>query len=270
MAGIRPLNKALLDTDVLSEIGKAKDPTVAANAKIYRRSFGHYTLSTVTVMEVVSGFQRTQAAGRLLGAHKARRADGRPGQRLGRPAGRGGPQRRLLGGRALAGPVDRLGQAPVDDQRLAVLADDDVGRLEVAMQHAPAVRVRDGVADVEEAAEQLAQGQGPLACGRARAPGRVVSSACWRTWARTSSSSRECLSAARAPWPARIAPRGLSFSNTHAFMPAIRASRPMKSICSARMPNRRLRSASRCTMACPGDQDQPSGTEDAGDAGGPS
>jgi tRNA(fMet)-specific endonuclease VapC len=59
------LNKALLDTDILSEIGKAKDATVDANAKTYRRSFGHYTLSTVSVMEVVNGFQKTQATSRL-------------------------------------------------------------------------------------------------------------------------------------------------------------------------------------------------------------
>ena len=59
------MNKALLDTDILSEIGKAKDATVAAHAKTYRRSFAHYTISTVTVMEIVSGFQRTQAAARL-------------------------------------------------------------------------------------------------------------------------------------------------------------------------------------------------------------
>lgn len=59
------MNKALIDTDILSEIGKAKNATVAANAKTYRRSFGHYTFSTVTVMEIVSGFQRTQATGRL-------------------------------------------------------------------------------------------------------------------------------------------------------------------------------------------------------------
>jgi predicted nucleic acid-binding protein len=59
------LNKALLDTDILSEIGKAKDPIVANNAKTYHRSFGHYTLSTVSVMEIVRGFQRTQAAARL-------------------------------------------------------------------------------------------------------------------------------------------------------------------------------------------------------------
>jgi hypothetical protein len=39
------LNKALIDTDVLSEIGKARDATVAANAKTYRRSFGHFTCS---------------------------------------------------------------------------------------------------------------------------------------------------------------------------------------------------------------------------------
>ena len=59
------MNKALIDTDILSEIGKAKDATVAANAKTYRRSFGHYTFSTVTVMEIVSGFQKMQATGRL-------------------------------------------------------------------------------------------------------------------------------------------------------------------------------------------------------------
>jgi tRNA(fMet)-specific endonuclease VapC len=61
------LNKALLDTDILSEIGKAKDATVATNAKTYRRSFGHYTLSAVSVMEIVRGFQKTQATSRLNG-----------------------------------------------------------------------------------------------------------------------------------------------------------------------------------------------------------
>ena len=59
------MNKALIDIDILSEIGKAKDATVAANAKTYRRSFGHYTFSTVTVMEIVSGFQSKQATRRL-------------------------------------------------------------------------------------------------------------------------------------------------------------------------------------------------------------
>ncbi len=60
------MNKALLDTDILSEVGKAKDAAVAANAKTYRRSFGHDTFSTVTVMEIVGGFQKTQAVVRLV------------------------------------------------------------------------------------------------------------------------------------------------------------------------------------------------------------
>ena len=51
----------------------------------------------------------------------------------------------------------RLGQPPVDDQGLAVLADDDVARLDVAVQDAAAVGVVDGVADVEEPPQQLAQ-----------------------------------------------------------------------------------------------------------------
>ena len=50
-----------------------------------------------------------------------------------------------------------LGQPPVDHQRLAVLADDDVARLDVAVQHAATVGVVDGVADVDEPPQQLAQ-----------------------------------------------------------------------------------------------------------------
>ena len=50
-----------------------------------------------------------------------------------------------------------LGQPPVDDQGLAMLADDDVARLDVPVQDSAAVRVVDGVADVDEPAEELAQ-----------------------------------------------------------------------------------------------------------------
>ncbi len=59
------MNKALLDTDIVSEIGKSRNPTVVGNAKTYRRSHGQYTLSTITVMEIVRGFQKTQATSRL-------------------------------------------------------------------------------------------------------------------------------------------------------------------------------------------------------------
>jgi tRNA(fMet)-specific endonuclease VapC len=59
------LNKAILDTDILSEIIKGVDQTVAANAKTYRRAFGHYTISAVTVMEVIRGYQRKLATRQL-------------------------------------------------------------------------------------------------------------------------------------------------------------------------------------------------------------
>ena len=58
----------------------------------------------------------------------------------------------------------RLGQAPVDHQGLAVLADDDVARLDVAVQDAPAVGVVDRVADVDEPPQQLAAA--PATAGR--------------------------------------------------------------------------------------------------------
>lgn len=59
------MNKSLLDTDILSEIGKGIDPNVARNAAAYRTAFRRYTLSVVTVMEVVRGFQKKQSSSRL-------------------------------------------------------------------------------------------------------------------------------------------------------------------------------------------------------------
>ena len=60
------MNKALLDTDIYSEVLKAKNPTVARNAAAYRQQHGVYTVSVITVMEVVQGFHRQQNAARLL------------------------------------------------------------------------------------------------------------------------------------------------------------------------------------------------------------
>ncbi len=54
------MNKSLLDTDILSEIGKGKHAGIAAKAKAYRRSFGYYSFSTVTVLEIVRGYQKAQ------------------------------------------------------------------------------------------------------------------------------------------------------------------------------------------------------------------
>jgi len=59
------LNNAILDTDTLSEIGKPKNSAVVANAQSYRRAFDDYTLSVITVMEIVRGVQQPHALTRL-------------------------------------------------------------------------------------------------------------------------------------------------------------------------------------------------------------
>ena len=58
MARIRPLNKSLLDTDIFSDITKGVNPTVASHATAYRKAFSRYTISAVTFMEVIRGYQK--------------------------------------------------------------------------------------------------------------------------------------------------------------------------------------------------------------------
>ncbi len=59
------MNKTLLDTDIYSDILKASNATVTQNATAYRQSQGILTVSAITVMEIVRGFQKNQAARRL-------------------------------------------------------------------------------------------------------------------------------------------------------------------------------------------------------------
>jgi tRNA(fMet)-specific endonuclease VapC len=59
------VNRALLDTDIYSEVTKAIDPTVTRNASAYRQAIGVLTLSVVTLMEIVRGFQQNQSTRRL-------------------------------------------------------------------------------------------------------------------------------------------------------------------------------------------------------------
>jgi tRNA(fMet)-specific endonuclease VapC len=49
---------SLLDTDIFSEILKGVDPVVAQRAAAYRATFGRYTLSSITVMEMVKGLHK--------------------------------------------------------------------------------------------------------------------------------------------------------------------------------------------------------------------
>ena len=97
-----------------------------------------------------------QLAGRLLGTHVGRRADRRALHRLHRTAQRGRRSQRSGVGPDLA-LAQRLGQTPVDDERLAVLTDHDVARLQIPVQHAPAVRVVHRVADDDEPTQKLPQ-----------------------------------------------------------------------------------------------------------------
>lgn len=59
------MDKALLDTDIFSEILKGIDQNVVAKATAYRATFGHYTISTITVMEVVKGLHKLQREDRI-------------------------------------------------------------------------------------------------------------------------------------------------------------------------------------------------------------
>jgi tRNA(fMet)-specific endonuclease VapC len=51
------VNKSLLDTDILSEIHKARDRGLVERAEQCRQEFGSYSLASVTVLEVVRGLR---------------------------------------------------------------------------------------------------------------------------------------------------------------------------------------------------------------------
>lgn len=59
------MNKVLLDTDIYSEVLKAADQTVRANAIAYRQAHGLLTLSAITLMEITYGHCQKQASRQL-------------------------------------------------------------------------------------------------------------------------------------------------------------------------------------------------------------
>lgn len=59
------MNKALLDTDILSEILKAKNAAVVSKAVAYKENFERFTISVITVMEVVKGLHKVGRADAL-------------------------------------------------------------------------------------------------------------------------------------------------------------------------------------------------------------
>ncbi len=59
------MNKALIDTDIYSEVLKAVNQNVAKNAALYRQAQKFLTISVITVMEVIQGLQRVGGSSRI-------------------------------------------------------------------------------------------------------------------------------------------------------------------------------------------------------------
>jgi tRNA(fMet)-specific endonuclease VapC len=65
------VSKTLHDTDILSEVGKGTNQTVIRNATAYRQAHRFLTLSVISVMEVIQGYQRVGASNRIQAFRKA-------------------------------------------------------------------------------------------------------------------------------------------------------------------------------------------------------
>jgi tRNA(fMet)-specific endonuclease VapC len=59
------MNRALLDTDILSEVLKARDENVRSRADAYESVFGKYTVSTISVVEIVKGLHKVRRGDRI-------------------------------------------------------------------------------------------------------------------------------------------------------------------------------------------------------------
>jgi tRNA(fMet)-specific endonuclease VapC len=59
------MNRALLDTDIFSEVLKGRNQKVVASARAYRTQFFRYTVCTITIVEVVKGFHKLQRDDRI-------------------------------------------------------------------------------------------------------------------------------------------------------------------------------------------------------------
>lgn len=54
------MDQCLLDTDILSEVLKAKNPSVVARAKQYQAEYARLTTSVITMMEIVKGLHQVR------------------------------------------------------------------------------------------------------------------------------------------------------------------------------------------------------------------
>jgi len=60
-----PMTRVLLDTDIFSEVLKGHDKNVAEKARSYFSEHRMYTISAVTIMEVVKGMHKKRQAKKL-------------------------------------------------------------------------------------------------------------------------------------------------------------------------------------------------------------
>ena len=51
-------HRSLLDTDILSEVLKGVNANILKLAEAYRKEYGVFTTSVITVLEIVKGFQK--------------------------------------------------------------------------------------------------------------------------------------------------------------------------------------------------------------------
>ncbi len=59
------MRRALLDTDILSGVTKAKDESVVDNARRYLATWRRFSFSSVSMMEVVAGYCRQRSEDKL-------------------------------------------------------------------------------------------------------------------------------------------------------------------------------------------------------------
>lgn len=59
------ISPSLLDTDIYSETMRARNPLVVAKAREYRLHNDHYTISSITLSELVKGFVRANREDQL-------------------------------------------------------------------------------------------------------------------------------------------------------------------------------------------------------------
>lgn len=61
------MDRALLDTDILSELLRGRNPLVIDRARDYRHEFGRLTISTLSILEIVKGLVKAGREPKITG-----------------------------------------------------------------------------------------------------------------------------------------------------------------------------------------------------------